>query len=242
MSGAACYVGRGRCSERLAGSEAYLPLLEALEDLLRDGGEPVATLMSVVAPHWYARVARATDDSDAEKRIAGSRAASQEHLKRELVAFIDECLARQPVVLFLDDLHWADASTVDMLAYWASRCRSQRVLIVGTYRPAELLRASHPFVGVKLELQGHGICRETLMSLLTRPDVDRYLVLAFPGHAFPPALAARIHERTEGNPLFMADLVRFLRDRGVLAEHEGRWTWSESCRQSKARCPNRCEA
>jgi predicted ATPase len=94
---------------------------------------------------------------------------------------------------------------------------------VSAYRPAELLRVSHPFVGVKLELQGHGICRETLMSLLTSSDVDRYLVLTFPGHTFPPALANRIHQRTEGNPLFMADLVRFLRDRGVLAEREGRW-------------------
>ena len=121
----------------------------------------------MVAPHWYARVARATDDSDAKRIAAGSAGVSQEQLKRELVAFIDESSRRQPVVFFVDDLHWADASTVDMLAYWASRCRSQRVLIVGAYRPAELLRASHPFVGVKLELQAHGICRETLMSLLT---------------------------------------------------------------------------
>jgi predicted ATPase len=221
-SDVACYVGRGRCSERLAGSEAYLPLLEALEDLVRDGDEPVGSLMSALAPHWHTRVTRATDDATV-KRITGSTAASQERLKRELVAFMDDVSRRQSVVLFLDDLHWADASTVDMLAYWASRCRSQRVLIVGTYRPAELLRTSHPFVRVKLELQAHGICRETMMPLLTQPDVDRYLQLQFPGHAFPRALSARIHERTEGNPLFMADLVRFLRDRGVLAEREGRW-------------------
>jgi predicted ATPase len=178
MSDAACYVGRGRCSERLAGSEAYLPLLEALEDLARDGGEPVAGLMSAVAPHWYARVARATEDPT-RHRIAEGRTASQEHLKRELVAFIDDVSRRHAVVLFLDDLHWADASTVDMLAYWASRCPSQRVLIVGTYRPAELLRTSHLFARVKLELQGHGICRETALPLLTRPDVDRYLELQF---------------------------------------------------------------
>jgi predicted ATPase len=52
---------------------------------------------------------------------------------------------------------------------------------------------------------------------------DRYLALRFPEHLFPPDFSTRIHDRTEGNPLFMADLARFLRDRGVLAEHQGRW-------------------
>jgi predicted ATPase len=211
-----CYVGRGRCSERLAGSEAYLPILEALEDLSRSGDERVRQVMSAVAPHWYARVARSAVDAP--------MADSQEDLKRELVTLIDALTRLRAVVLFLDDIHWADASTVDLLAYWASRCRSQRVLIVGTYRPAELLRTDHPFLGVKLELQGHGICRDTMMGLLTPSDVDCYLTLQFPGHTFPQALSTRIHERTEGNPLFMADLIRFLRDRGVLAEREGRWT------------------
>ena len=126
-------------------------------------------------------------------------------------------------MLFLDDLHWADASTVDALAYAVPRCRSHRILIVGTYRPAELLATNQAFLGVKLELQGHDVCREMPMQLLTRLDVDRYLALQFPAHRFPAELAARIHDRTEGNPLFMADLVRFLRDRGVLAERDGHW-------------------
>jgi predicted ATPase len=222
-SDTACYVGRGRCSERLAGSEAYLPLLEALEDLSRDADEQVRELMSTFAPHWHLRTAPAPD-SAAEEHIGGSPAASQEHLKRELVAFIGALAQRQPVVMFLDDLHWADASTVDVLAYWANRCTSQRVLIAATYRPSELLRTNHPFVRAKLELQGHGICHETAMTLLTRDDVETYLSLRFPEHAFPRALSARIYERTEGNPLFMVDLLRFLRDRGVLSALEGRWT------------------
>jgi predicted ATPase len=219
----ACVVGRGRCSERLAGSEAYLPLLEALEDLLRDGDDPIRRLMRRLAPHWYAHVARATDDAGLTPG-ATTAGASQEHLKRELVALFDEASRHQSIVVFLDDLHWADASTVDMLAYWLSRCATQRVLVVATYRPAELLRTNHPFVGVKLELQAHGLCRETPMPWLTRADVERYLELQHPGHAFPPALSARIHERTAGNPLFLTDLVRFLRDRGVLAERDGRWS------------------
>jgi predicted ATPase len=219
---AGCAVGRGRCSERLAGSEAYLALLEGLENLLRTDDHRVRTLMNAVAPGWYARVTRGSD-TDERTGTTGSTTTSQEHLKRELVAFVDEVSRDRPLVMFLDDLHWADASTVDVLAYWAARCRSQSALIIGAYRPAELLRASHPFVRVKLELQSHGICHETMVPLLTPADVDRYLELQCPGHAFPPSLSSRIHEKTEGNPLFMADLVRFLRDRGVLLEEGTRW-------------------
>jgi tetratricopeptide (TPR) repeat protein len=223
MSGTACYLARGRCSERLAGSEAYLPVLEALETLLREGDDSVRQLMSVVAPTWCAQIAPAADDNAAGRKPAEGRAPSQERLKREFVAFLNELASRQPVVLFLDDLHWADASTVDILAYAAARCASRRMLIVAAYRPAELFATDHPFLRVKLELTGHGICCELAMPFLTRADVDRYLDVRFPAHLFPPQLSTRIHDRTEGNPLFMADLARFLRDRGVLAEDDGRW-------------------
>jgi tetratricopeptide (TPR) repeat protein len=222
-SGRELYFARGRCSERLAGSEAFLPVLEALGSLFRGGDESLGRVMSTVAPAWYAQTgpfnhAAATDDVEPARRIG-----SQECLKRELVALLEELARRQPVVLFLDDLHWADASTIDILAYAASRCASQRILIVTAYRPADLFATDHPFLGVKLELQGHGICREIPMQFLARADVDRYLALRFPEHLFPPELSTRIHDRTEGNPLFMADLVRFLGDRGVFTQHEGRW-------------------
>src|SRR6185295_2895929 len=84
--------------------------------------------------------------------------------------------------------------------------------------------APHPFHRVKLELQGKGVCTELALGFLDRADVDRYLALAFPGHDFPADLADVVHARTEGSPLFMTDLLRDLRERGVLAESAGRWT------------------
>jgi tetratricopeptide (TPR) repeat protein len=222
-SGVGCWVARGRCSERLAGSEAYLPVLDALETLLRGGGDAVARLMSAVAPTWYVQIAPQTGHPLEDRILTESRVASQVRLKRELVTLFEELARLHPLVIFLDDLHWADAATVDMLAYAGTRCCSQRILIVGTYRRSDLLAIEHPFLRVKLELQGHDICREIAMPFLTRADVKRYLALQFPDHHFPPELSARIHDRTEGNPLFMADLVRFLRDRGVFAQTEGHW-------------------
>jgi tetratricopeptide (TPR) repeat protein len=222
-SGREIYFARGRCSERLAGSEAYLPVLEVLDSLFRGGEESLGRVMSTVAPAWYVQMGPFSHDAATDSVEPACRVGSQECLKRELVALLEELARRQPVVLFLDDLHWADASTIDILAYAATRCASQRILIVAAYRPADLFATDHPFLRVKLELQGHGICREIPMQFLTRTDVDRYLALRFPEHLFPPELSTRIHERTEGNPLFMADLVRFMRDRGVFVQHKGRW-------------------
>jgi predicted ATPase len=224
-AGGHAFVARGRCSERLAGTEAYLPFLEALDSLLRgEGGAPAARAMKLLAPSWYAQLAPlADDDPSLARALAEARDASQERRKRELAVFLGELSRQRPLVLFLDDVHWADPSSVDLLAYLGGRCAGWRLLLVLTYRPSDLLRTQHLFGPVKLDLQGRGLCREIALPLLSRDDLDRYLALAFAGHQFPDDFADALHARTEGNPLFMVDLLRYLRDRGVIVADRGRW-------------------
>jgi len=145
-----------------------------------------------------------------------------------MAALLQDISTSRPVIVFCDDVHWADVSTVDLLSYIGARAGSMRLLILGTYRPAELLLGKHPFRQVKLELQSRGLCRELSLGFLTRDDVAAYLDLEFPDHRLPPELPQVIHAKTEGNPLFMADLVRYLRDRGVVAERDGRWTLAQT--------------
>jgi predicted ATPase len=125
--------------------------------------------------------------------------------------------------VFLEDVHWADPSSVDLLAYLGARCAESRLVFVLTYRPSELLQSKHPFVAVKLELQGRGLCREIELPFLSRDDCDRYLTLTFSGHRFPEELATVLHDRTEGNPLFMVDLLRHLREREVIVREADGW-------------------
>jgi predicted ATPase len=225
-----CGITRGRCSERLAGTEAYLPLLEALEGLLRSPvGDAVSRLMKQHAPTWYLQVAETSiDDSSERLALAHLQAGSQERMKRELAAFFEGLSRLHPVLLFLDDLQWADVSTVDMLAYLATRFASMRIMIVVTYRPSEMLLAKHPFSQLKLDLQSRGFCRELALEFLSTGDVERYLAQEFPQHEFPPTFSALIHARTEGSPLFMTDLLRYLRTRGVLANDGGSWIVTQS--------------
>ena len=217
------HLGQGRSSERLIGSDAYLPVLEALEGVLRGGGEPVRRIMIDLAPTWYRQLVPRNAHVSADASRPEDSIASEERLKRELVALLKALAQDRPLVLFLDDLHWADVSTIDALAYAAPRCTSHRILILGALRADELLTTNHTLVRAKLEMQAHDVWREIPMPLLTRDDIDRYLELRFPDHRFPSDFGACNYDRSEGNPLFMADLVRFLCDRSVLAERGGSW-------------------
>src|SRR5262249_26345481 len=118
-SGEPFHVARGRASERLAGTEAYLPVLEAIDSLL-DGpsGGSLSHAMQAMAPTWYAQC-RPLGRADPPAVAGAPVAASQERMKRELATFLQEITRRTPLVLFLDDVHWADPSTIELLAYLA---------------------------------------------------------------------------------------------------------------------------
>jgi tRNA A-37 threonylcarbamoyl transferase component Bud32/tetratricopeptide (TPR) repeat protein len=224
--GSTCIVGRGRCSERLAGTEAYLPLLEALEGLFKtEEGATVARAMRVLAPTWYVQVAPVSmRDSSFERVLTEAKAASQERMKRELTAFLVELCRIRPVILFFEDLHWVDISTVDLLSYIGDRCQTMRLLVLGTYRPGDLLLRKHPFATLKLELEARNVCHEISLNFLTRENVSEYLSLEFPKHRFPKQFEALIHDKTEGNPLFVVDLLRYLRVQDVIAHEAGGWS------------------
>ncbi|HVF40280.1 MAG TPA: protein kinase [Gemmatimonadaceae bacterium] len=218
-------IARGRCSERLAGAEAYLPILDALEDLLRnDNAGAVRTSLDAHAPSWRKQVAPFDTDPGAPT----APPASQERLKRELVAFLEDVCFGRTLVLFVEDIHWSDASTVDMLAYIITRLNDARLLMIATFRPSELLMAQHPFLALKLDLQTRGIARELPLAFLTQEEVKTLLALKFPGSALPPEIPRMIHSRTEGNPLFVADIAEYLQRKGAIRDVDGKWTVSGS--------------
>jgi tetratricopeptide (TPR) repeat protein len=218
-----CLVGRGRCSERLAGAEAYLPVLESLDSLIFEGGPGVQEQIKAIAPAWFSQVVSAGSDPNIGSVAPRPFGVSQERLKRELTALLRELSRGRPLVLFFEDVHWADASTIDLLAYIAARFDELRVLVIVSSRPSDLLLANHPFLALRRDLQARQLCHEMTLDMLTLADVERYLTLEFVAHRFPAALAELVYRKTEGSPLFMADLVRYLASSGTIAQDDGRW-------------------
>ena len=227
--GDAVRIGRGRCSERLAGSEAYLPVLEALDSLQRsEHPGSLSRLIRALAPSWYSQLMPPSDNDSSAARLAAETAGgSQERLKREIAALLEEIGRIQPIVFWFDDVHWADPSTTDLIGYLARRLDNTRLLIVATLRPSELAQMRHPFLSLKLDLLARGQCREITPSFLDEAAIERYIALQFPEHNFPEGLAALIHQRTEGNPLFMSDVLRDLRRRQIIQQKENRWVIGE---------------
>ena len=107
---------------------------------------------------------------------------------RELAEALDLLTARQPLVLVLEDLHWSDPSTLDLLAVLARRHDPARLLLIGTYRPPEVRRRAHPLPSVQQELQLHGHCVELPLTLLPEAAIAAYLAtpLAGPVAGRPP--------------------------------------------------------
>ncbi len=268
--GRGCLVARGRCSERLAEAEAYLPVLDALEDLLTaDRTGAAARTMKIVAPTWYAQVASADPGRDSlvafpalgirqdrdgvdpaaatppphhapaiARRLPPERAASQQAMLREFCSLVQELSRLGPMVFFFDDVHWADVSTVDLLAHLGRNCRGLRVLVLATYRPTELLLGPHPFHRVRLELESQGVLFDLPLGFLNREEIQAYLTLAFPDHAFAPDFAELIYARTEGSPLFLVDLLRYLRERSVIAQIDGRWSLAQDLPDLRRELPS----
>ena len=149
--GTRCRIARGQCSERLVNAEAYSPVIELLESLTdRNFSQPVSRLLKLVAPTWYVRVAPlwASSDPSFARVLEQARAASGERMERELASFLAEISHDGPLALIVDDFHWADSSTVELLGYLAKGEGLDGVVFLLAYRPTEMSLARHPFVPI----------------------------------------------------------------------------------------------
>ena len=220
-----CHVARGRCSERLSGAEAYLPVLEALESVMCGASaEIIRDVLFEVAPSWYVQTASFKSSSVPSTALAANAAsASQERKKREFVSLLELLTREKPLIFFIDDVHWVDVSTIDLLSYVIPHCGSLPVLVMATYRPSDMMLANHPFLEAKLELQTRRLCTELELGSLQREEIEKYIDAEFPGNKFPAEFAAAIVRRTEGSPLFLADLLRDLRTADLISNEAGYW-------------------
>ncbi len=230
-----CRIARGRCSERLCGVEAYLPILEGLDSLMcGPHAEIVRQILVEVAPSWYVQMADCRSAS-----VAGdAAAASQERKKREFVSFLESLTQEQPLIFFIDDVHWADVSSIDLLSYVIPHSQVLPVLLLATYRPSDMMLASHPFCEAKLELQSRRLCTELELGSLGREDIEKYIDVEFPGNKFPEEFVAAVVRRTEGSPLFLTDLLRDLRAANLISNQEGCWRLANSLAEIESTSPD----
>jgi DNA-binding winged helix-turn-helix (wHTH) protein/predicted ATPase len=217
-------VAHGQCLEHYGAAEAYLPVLDGFSKLLRSsGGVQALDLMRHQAPMWLTQMPSVIPQSERDSlqsQVAGS---SRERMLREMAGAIESLTSLSPLLLVLEDLHWSDYSTLDLVSYLARRGDPARLMIVGTYRPVDVILNDHPLKSVKRELQAHNLCHELPLEYLAEEVVTQYLAARFPGHQLPGSLRRAIYQRTEGNPLFMVTLLEYLCNEKMIVEDQGIW-------------------
>ena len=215
-------VARGQCLEQYGTGEAYLPVLEAIGRLCREQEQFVEVLRGH-APMWLTQMPSLVNASDREFLSRGVFGATRARMLREMSNVLEVLTAAQPLVLILEDLHWSDYSTLDLISYLARQRTAAQLLLIGTYRTVELIVSGHPLKAVKQELLAKQQCVELPLEYLNQEAVASYLSVRFPANRFPEVLAGLIHDRTEGNPLFMVNAVDYLVAAGLIGEVKESW-------------------
>jgi DNA-binding winged helix-turn-helix (wHTH) protein/predicted ATPase len=215
-------IGRGQCLEQYGTGEAYLPVLEAFGRLCRE--EPqVVDVLRAHAPMWLLQMPSLVSASDRDLLSREMLGATRERMLREMSETLEALTAELPLVLILEDLHWSDYSTLDLISYLARQRQRAQLMLIGTYRPVELILSGHPLKAVKRELLATQQCEELPLEYLNEEAVAEYLTVRFPANRFPAELARLIHERTDGNPLFMVNAVDYLVAERAISQFEQSW-------------------
>ncbi len=216
-------IARGQCMEQYGAGEPYLPLFDSFSRLAHEHGPRIINVLRRHAPSWLVEMPGLTSDAEREALRQQNQSVTRERMLREITEAIEAVTLDTPLVLVLEDLHWCDYSTLDLLSYLARRRKPARLFLIGTYRPVELIVTEHPLRNVQRELQVHKLCQELPLDYLTEKAVAEFLNLKFPGHQFPPRLKTMIHERTEGNPLFMVNVIEYLVNEKIIVNVDGGW-------------------
>jgi predicted ATPase len=213
----------GHCYEEGSLSLPYLPFVEALRsyvlerapDQLRgelgSGAPEVARLVSEVRDRVQVSPSEPSADPSEDRY----------RLFTAVSTFLRHAAAIQPLVLVLEDLHDADRGTLQLLQFLARQLNGARLLLVGTYRDVEVDRA-HPLSAALAELRRGSRFSRVALRGLTADEVQR-MFSGITGQEESWRLSEAVYRQTEGNPLFVQEVVRYLVEEGLITREGGRW-------------------
>src|SRR6266851_3325869 len=217
-------IARGQCVEGYGSKEAYYPVLEALGGLCRASrGECLVQTLAVQAPTWLVQFPALVKREHREMLQREILGATRERMLREIGDALEAIASASPLLLVFEDLHWVDPSTVDLISTLARRRGPAKLMMFGTYRPADVESSSHPLKALTQDLLVHRLCGEIALEPLTEAEITEYLTSEAPETTSSEALAALLYRHSEGNPLFMVAALEHLEERGLISRKRGYW-------------------
>ena len=214
----------GGCEEELG--VPYQPVAEALAHLVRS--VPAEQLAPLLGP-LGGELTRLVPDlprlvPGLDEPVAGEADTERYRLFEAVVDVLANLSAEQPVVLVLDDLHWAGKPTLLLLLHVLRATAPMRLLVVVTYRDTDLDRR-HPLSEALADLRRMPDVERVALTGLDATGVTAFMEAAA-GHALEQdgvALAEALQQETEGNPFFVGEVLLHLVESGALVQRDGRW-------------------
>ena len=217
----------GHCYEEGSLSLPYLAFVEAMRtyvlarepDGLRNdlgsGAADVARIVSEIGDRLHVELRPSGDPQDDRFRLL-----------QGVSSFLANASTVQPLLIVLEDLHWADMGTLELLQHVTRNLHGARLLLVGTYRDVEVDR-SHPLSGALAELRRSGSFLRVPLRGLTVHEVHR-MYEQLRGNEVPWSQAELVYRQTEGNPLFVQEVLRFLVEEGLVVREDARYVPREA--------------
>jgi class 3 adenylate cyclase/tetratricopeptide (TPR) repeat protein len=215
----------GRCDEDLG--VPYQPWVQALSHLVKEAPRSVLDAHVERFGGDLARIVPALGDrADDLPPPRQSDPETERYLLYAAVAgLLEGASEREPLLLILDDLHWAESPTLSLLRHIVTAGALMRVLVIGTYRDSDLAR-EHPLAALLADLHRERGVERIKLTGLDREDVLA-LMEAIAGHELDEdgrALAQAITRESAGNPFFTGELLRHLTESGAIVQEDGgRW-------------------
>ncbi|HEY7270984.1 MAG TPA: AAA family ATPase, partial [Dehalococcoidia bacterium] len=211
----------GHCYEEASLSVPYAPFVEALNAyrLAHERLHDHDSVLSDASSTDLGRIISWLTDRYGEPDDPGAAQANAWVLIHTVAAFMSQASAETPMLVVLEDLHWADRGTLDLLQHLFRQIATSRLLVVGTYRDIEVDR-THPLAASLAELRRSGSFLRLAMRGLAVEDVQR-MYASLQGAAVSKSQAAVVHRQTEGNPLFVEEVLRYLIEEGIVIRDSG---------------------
>lgn len=220
LSGAV--VLRGGSYEYEAGTP-YLPFVEALREWVRQQPaeslnrlEDLAAELSKLAPEIESRLGPLTPNPPlpgGEERL---------RLYDHIARFMALISAPKGLLLFIDDIHWADAGTLSLVQYLLRHLKDDRLMVMACYREVELDRL-HPFATALIEWNRAHLATRISLDRLSKEDVRSMLKALFGQQNISDEFTEAIDKETEGNPFFIEEVIKSLIEQGGIYRENGRW-------------------
>ena len=214
--------GWAQCMKFSGSSEPYYPLIDLLTRLARSAGDDtVTTILARHAPSWLPHIPASSDDPF-RARAGGLQVATAARMLREIVSALEALADQSTLVLWIEDLQWADAATIDVLTSLGQRRDPARLLLLATLRPSDSAAASTTLRRAQVDLLGHSHTCQIRLEPLAIEDVTRFLDLRL-GPEISSRASRILFRLTSGNPLFLATAIEHLVRKGHFFEQDGGW-------------------